>query len=240
MQSNGRPLIVDSMSSLSTENVSRIVVVVRRPVIQARCGNTSNFERLFDVLGADRCSKLDFLYAEDQTMDAAETVAMAIESKAINGPIFIKDADNDYAHSVVSGNYITFTSVIGDSSAIDTKERVLRPDLVDAARKSYVSFIYDNVISNVAYGSSISSNFCCGGWGFLRASDFLAATATLRSLLQTSGLTTESGIAREVKVVDVLWQLVCEDHCFFGLKVSGYKDWGSQAAWLAAISNIRY
>jgi hypothetical protein len=41
-------------------------------------------------------------------------------------------------------------------------------------------------------------------------------------------------------VVDVLWQLVLEDHLFFGLKASDYKDWGSQAAWLAAISKVRY
>ncbi|KAK4996100.1 hypothetical protein LTR66_004214 [Elasticomyces elasticus] len=115
LNSNGRPLIVDSISSLSIRDVTRIVVVVWRPIIEARCGNTNSFERLFDVLGPDRCSKLDFLYVEDQTIDAAETVTMAIKSKAINGSIFIKDADSDYAHSVVTGNYITFTSVIGDS-----------------------------------------------------------------------------------------------------------------------------
>jgi hypothetical protein len=37
----------------------------------------------------------------------------------------------------------------------------------------------------------------------------------------------------------VVWQLVCEGHLFFGLKVDGYKDWGSQGAWLASL-NARF
>jgi hypothetical protein len=32
-----------------------------------------------------------------------------------------------------------------------------------------VSFSYDNIISNIAYGSFVSSQFCCGGWSFISA-----------------------------------------------------------------------
>ena len=105
-------------------------------------------------------------------------------------------------------------------------------------RKSYVSFVYDNVVSNVAYGSFLSSNFCSGGWGFLNAKLFLGAAKTLRSLLHTSGLES-AGKLSELRVVDVLWQLVSEGHLFFGLEVSDYQDWGSEAAWLASL-NVRY
>jgi hypothetical protein len=228
-------VIVDSISNVVMSNVSRIIIVVMRATVEASCGSTADFERLFTVLGKEKYTKLDFLYAEHQTADAVETVALAITTKGIRGPIFIKDADNDFSHTIFGGNYVTFTSIVGGAEMNNTKERALRPDLVDAAKKSYLSFSYDNVISNVAYGSLLSSNFCCGGWGFLRASDFLSSAATLRGQLQTSGLTTELEKPSELKVMDVLWHMALEGHLFFGIKASDYKDWGSQAAWLAAI-----
>ena len=137
---------------------------------------------------------------------------------------------------VFNGNYITYTSLVRNEAETGGP-LFLRPDLVDAVHKSYVTFFYDNVVSNVSYSSFLSSDFCCGGWGFLKAEDFLNAAETLRKLLQSSGLKKKEGSeAGELRVVDVVWQLVCEGHLFFGLKVDGYKDWGSQGAWLASLS----
>jgi hypothetical protein len=182
---------------------------------------------------------MQFLYSSTQSGDAVETVALAIQEANIRGPIFIKDADNDFAHSVVDGNYVTFASIVRDDApGMHHSQRFLRPDLVDAVRKSYVSFVYDNVVSNVAYGSFLSSNFCSGGWGFLSAEIFLGAATALRSLLRTSGLESPDKLS-ELRVVDILWQLASEGHLFFGLKVTGYQDWGSEAAWLASL-NVRY
>ncbi|KAF2395651.1 hypothetical protein EJ06DRAFT_266508 [Trichodelitschia bisporula] len=239
LNGNGRPIIVNSIANLDVSNVSRIVLVVLRPLIESQCGSTTAFERLFDALPATTRSKLDFLYAPTQSPDAVETVAYAIREANILGPLFIKDADNDFAHCVVDGNYVTFTSIVRDDVVgMHAAQRFLRPDLVDAVRKSYVSFVYDNVVADVAYGSFLSSNFCCGGWGFLSAELFVHAAGTLRALLSTSGL--ETGCrASELRVVDVLWHLASEGHLFFGLKVNEYRDWGSEAAWLASL-NVRF
>jgi hypothetical protein len=238
LNANGRPLIVDCLSNLITTNVSRIVIVVLRAVIEERCGSTQAFESMFRVLGPETAPKLAFYYADQQSSDAVDSVTQAIRGMNIQGSIFIKDADNDFAHTVFNGNYITFASLVRDDQAGGPV--FLRPDLVDAVRKSYVSFFYDNVISNVSYSSFLSSDFCCGGWGFLKAEDFLDATHKLRTLLKSSGLMKNAGSdAGDLRVVDIVWQLVCEGHLFFGLKVDGYKDWGSQGAWLASL-NARF
>ena len=238
LNANGRPLIVDCLSNLITTNVSRIVIVVLRAVVEERCGSTYAFESMFKVLGAEKFKLLSFHYADQQSSDAVESVTQAIDSLNIRGSIFIKDADNDFAHTVFNGNYVTFSSLVRDDQA--GVPLFLRPDLVDAVRKSYVSFFYDNVISNVSYSSFHSSDFCCGGWGFLKADDFMDASEKLRALLKSSGLTRKAGSdAGDLRVVDIVWQLVCEGHLFFGLKVDEYRDWGSQGAWLASL-NARF
>ena len=218
--------------------------MVLRRVVETRCGSTEAFERLFSVLGDDKKQKLHFLYTDEHTSDAVETVTYAIEAANISGPIFIKDADNDFTHAIVGGNYVTHTSIVKEKirpsfnglNGNSNNNNFLRPDLVDAVKKSYVSFLYDNVVSNVAYGTFLSSTFCCGGWGFLQAKEFVKAAKTLRGLLRTSGLKKEAGSeAGELRVMDVMWQLICEGHLFFGLEVEDYRDWGSEAAWMATI-----
>jgi hypothetical protein len=106
-----------------------------------------------------------------------------------------------------------------------------------------VSFSYDNIISNVAYGSFVSSQFCCGGWSFISAQDFLAAATKLRA-----GINKDIGMKKldvatssrvNLKVLDVLWQLVCDGQLFFGVSVVEYEDWGSKMAWEAHKSRGR-
>jgi len=42
-----------------------------------------------------------------------------------------------------------------------------------------------------------------------------------------------------LKVLDVLWQLVCDGQLFFGVSVVEYEDWGSKMAWEAHKSRGR-
>jgi hypothetical protein len=98
-----------------------------------------------------------------------------------------------------------------------------------------VSFSYDNIINNIAYGSFVSSQFCCGGWSFISAEAFVAAATKLRSSIQGADVgAANAGPSRgTLKVLDILWQLVCDGHLFFGAKVGAYEDWGSKLAWEA-------
>ena len=235
-QSSGRHLIVDCISSLDFRSASTIIVAVPEPLVLHHCGSKSAFEALFSSLPPSTVSKLRFHYAITPTIDAVDTVTSIISALSITGPIFIKDADNDFAHSVDVGNYLTYLSIVKDQDPL-APEWNGRPDLIDATKKSYVSFSYDNIVSNVAYGSFVSSQFCCGGWSFFSAEDFVAAAMKLRNSIQCGdfGATNGKGSSSRgsLKVLDILWQLVCDGHLFFGAKVSEYEDWGSRTAWEA-------
>jgi hypothetical protein len=244
-QSSGHPLIVDSISSLDFRNVSTIVIAVLESLILQHCGTKSHFESLFSSLPPSTISLLRFHYAKTPTLDAVNTVTSTIASLSITGPIFIKDADNDFAHCIDIGNYLTCLSIVKNHShtpsslsASSAQRWDGRPDLIDATHKSYVSFSYDNIISNIAYGSFVSSQFCCGGWSFISAQDFLAAATKLRAAIKGADIGAvsggkEGGTRGSLKVLDVLWQLVCDGQLFFGVSVVEYEDWGSRMAWVA-------
>ncbi|KAJ3164516.1 hypothetical protein HK101_000429 [Irineochytrium annulatum] len=247
LQPNGRPLIVDCIHSLSCDKASRIIVAVRRSLVLDHFCSEAQFEKLFDILRPEKRSRLHFHYSTHQTHDTVETVSNVIREKNVQGPIFIKDADNDFSHPVEAGNYVTFLNVVREESnnapvtpgekavASLLPERESRPDLIDATRKSYVSFSYDNIVSNIAMKSFISSQFCCGGWSFLEASHFVSGASKLRGLLggvQLGGEVAQSSLVK-LRVMDVMWQLMCEGHLFFGAKVTEYDDWGSVSAWTA-------
>lgn len=233
---------MDCISNLVVDRVSSIVVAVVKPLVELSCGTTAAFEELFRSLGEEKYRKLRFLYAEEMTQDAVETVTLAINTFNIRGPVFIKAADNSFVHSVDIGNYVSVSGTLQDRVPIKFSEQgSFHPNLIDATEKNFVSFLYDNVVSNIAHKSFVSSQFCCGGWAFLEAADFLSAAGSLRSLLQsarsTSGRTSGSdgGDAESrLGIVDAVWLLMSQGHFFFGARVSAYDDWGTRAAWMAS------
>jgi hypothetical protein len=236
MQPSGRQLIVDSIYSLDLSHVRAVIIAVPEHLILDHCVSRYKFEDLFLVLPKSTVAKLRFFYATTSTVDAVDTATSIITSLSITGPIFIKDADNDFKHLVDIGNYLTYLPIIRDQSPTGQSLKLdTRPDLVDATRKSYVSFSYDNIISNIAYGSFVSSQFCCGGWSFLSAEVFVNTATALRDSIRSgtkgSANGDVGGTRENLKILDVLWQLLCDDHLFFGAKVSDYKDWGSCLAW---------
>ena len=215
------------------------------------CDSLAAFEKLFDTLGPDRRSKLEFYYSEQKTRDVIDTVTAVIQKYEVSGSIFVKDANNNFAHSVDAGNYTAFLSIVKEENPIRSsnprshnrsyskgdlrplQKRDLRPDLIDATKKSYVSFSYDNIVSNISHASFVSSQFCCGGYGFLSAADFLASAQKLRSALQAADIELSPSTSGGLKIIDVIWEMICQGHLFFGAKVSEYDDWGSLAAWTA-------
>ncbi|MCJ1371088.1 hypothetical protein MMC20_002303 [Loxospora ochrophaea] len=235
MNQNGRPLIVDCISNLAVDRVSSIIVAVLKPFVELSCGTTAAFEELFRSLGEEKYQKMRFYYAKDLTQDAVETVTLAINAFNIRGPVFVKAADNGFVQSVDIGNYLSVSGVLRDQSPIEILGHGFRPGLMDVTSKNFVSFFYDNVISNIAHKPFVSSQFCCGGWAFLKAEDFLSATKTLRSLLQNARSISSSSDARSpLHIVDAVWQLMSQGHIFFGAKASAYDDWGTQATWMVS------
>ena len=230
-----------------------MIIAVPKSLILQHCDNSAAFEKLFDSLGPEKRNKLEFFYSEQKTRDVIDTVTAVIQQRNVSGSIFVKDANNNFAHSVDAGNYTAFLSIVKEENPIRSsnhrshhrsyskgdlrplQKRDLRPDLIDATKKSYVSFSYDNIVSNISHASFVSSQFCCGGYGFLSATEFLSSAQRLRTALQAADidLLPPPRKGGGLKIIDVIWQMICEGHLFFGAKVSEYDDWGSLAAWTA-------
>ncbi|GAM87620.1 hypothetical protein ANO11243_056470 [Dothideomycetidae sp. 11243] len=221
------PLVVRSVAGLATENVSSIVLAVEKQVILRECGSTEAFERLFDDLDSRKHGLLEFYYSEDQTSDVIETVLAVQAALDIAGAVFIKDADNDFTFSIEAGNYMTLVNLVSGNQSNNN-----RSSIADATHKSYVGSTYDNVISNLAYGSFVSSRFACGGWGFVDMADFVrAATDVRRSLSLAKSLVPASSPGDvKLQVADIIWKLIVEGTLFFGIEVSDYADWGCPQA----------
>lgn len=226
---------MDCISNLDVDRVSSIIVAVVESLVEVSCGTTAAFEELFRSLGEEKYQKMRFHYAESTTQDAVETVALAINAFNVRGPVFVKAADNNFVQSVDIGNYLSVSGVLKDQLPIRSLGHAFRPDLVDVTNKNFVSFFYDNVVSNIAHKSFVSSQFCCGGWAFLKATEFLSATKILRSLLQNArSISCGGGAETPLRIVDAVWQLMSQGHVFFGARVSAYDDWGSRAAWMVS------
>ncbi len=224
---------------MGTNRVSKIIVAISKALVEEHYGDISTFETLFDVLDSEKRSKIQCSYFEEETNDVIHTITELIKRYVVSGPIFIKDADNAFTHAIDAGNYATFLKIVRDdthvtraSSSPTRSKRHLRPDLIDATKKSYVSFSYDNLVSDISHGSFISSQFCCGGYAFMSAEAFLQSASNLRASVQAASLETDLMDVR-LRVVDIIWRMLCEGHLFFGAEVTDYDDWGSPAAWNA-------
>ncbi|PNS13754.1 DNA polymerase epsilon subunit B [Sphaceloma murrayae] len=229
---DGIPLIVRCFSRVGVANVKAIIIAVERALILETCGTESAFERLFDDHQTHRTKLLHFFYSDKPTRDVVETVLCAQSAYQVRGPIFIKDADNDFAVDVEPGNYLTLVDLASPrrsaEGTISSKHET--PEISDATHKSYVAFNYDNIVSNLAYGSVFSSKFCCGGWGFLSAADFTAAASKVRSAVclaqQLLKCNEAEGVESRLQVVDVVWHIITHGALVFGIEVDDYVDWG--------------
>jgi len=108
-----------------------------------------------------------FKFLDNPTRTQAETIYNTIVEYNIEGPIFIKDADNT---CVVSNE------IKGNSVLVYPLEKT---PLVDPQHKSYVSVDDQNFVVNIIEKRVVSNLFNCGGYSFSDAAYFKEAYETL-------------------------------------------------------------
>lgn len=107
--------------------------------------------------------KFIFSFVKYPTASQAETVYNEIKMHNIEGPIFIKDADN---------MCVIDKEVKGNTVLVYPLENT---PIVDPQHKSYISIDDQNFITNIIEKRIISNLFNCGGYGFKNANDFVEA-----------------------------------------------------------------
>lgn len=140
----------------------------------------------------------------EPTRSQPETVAAAVRALALRGPFFIKDCDNRFS-----------CRPAGNAVAVVRLGEVGR---VDPAGKSYAVLGPGGGVERLVEKRVVSDSFCCGGYGFSDAREYLSA---YRRLAGRDGL----------YVSDVVNEMAARGARFKAVPASGYSDWGTLKEW---------
>lgn len=187
---SGKLMIQKALTGLSG-NYEKIYLVVNKMI----CADFSKQE-LKNIMSHYR--NVEIVVLQHQTSSQVETVAEAIKVCGLEGPIYIKDTDNYFETEVCPGNYVSTYSLDGGGVAYEGK--------------SYVKCEGED-ITEIVEKKVISSTFCCGGYSFSSALQFLFYSTN------------------ELYISDVIKEMMKRGIEFKFKMVDGYIDWGDLEAW---------
>lgn len=151
-------------------------------------------------------SKSVFTFLDKETASQPETIVECLRVNNIVGPIFIKDCDNYFSTNVPDEeNVVCYCDLNEETETV-------------AANKSYLTIDLKGVIKNIVEKKIISSTFCCGGYGFKLAQQFIKSYEKL------------SPLGLSLFVSDIVFDLMFHD-TFYGVKAGEYQDWGTLKDW---------
>jgi 2-C-methyl-D-erythritol 4-phosphate cytidylyltransferase len=197
----GKMMINAAISSFNLKNVKQVVVGVLDEHLK-KYKIKLGLEKSFKDLGVP--VKLAIL--KNETLSQPETVCNIIELLNLTGPIFVKDADNQFSHTPGLGNYVT----VADINKINV---ISKP-----ASKSYVSYDENGILNNIVEKKIISEYYCTGGYSFSSANSFINTFKKIEN--------------ENLYVSHVIFeQMLNEDMNFTMSEVENVKDWGTINDW---------
>ncbi len=199
---NGKLMIEESVSKINCRFFKKVFVVALKSHILEYC----NKKLLISSLKKNISTNLELVELEKPTSCQAETVVALIKKKKIDGPILIKDCDNQFS---INDRFLK--KINNSVYAIDINTQ----ELIDAKNKSYIEKnVYNNII-NIVEKKIISDFFCCGAYGFKSAKSFLS---NANFLLKTS---------KDVYISHVILRMLLNGKQFKYNEAHKYLDWGT-------------
>lgn len=152
--------------------------------------------------------KTKILLLDKPTKNQPETISKAIEKYKLRGGIFIKDSDNYFKFdSKYKNNFV----VVSDLHKLSK---------INASNKSYVNIGIKNTVSNIVEKKIIGNLFCCGGYYFKEAKDFLSV---YKELSKTND---------NLYISHIIYQMLLNKQIFFAEEATNYIDWGTLEDWM--------
>lgn len=226
-------MLVECMRQLELVQVDRVYIALSHVLVTNAGLDPEAILGWFDDLPCQAAAKIALVLFNKPTRDVVETVSLVIDIAGISGAIFVKDADNTFATTIRPANCITTLNLASLSN---------NSDVYNMDRKSYATFIYDNVLANVYENSYLSSVICVGGYGFSSARSFMNSSASLRDSVCRQDAVARSdktNNSARLKISDVVFRQLLGGAVFFGLSCTDYSDWGSMEAWTAYMRSFR-
>jgi hypothetical protein len=194
---DGKLMIEKAVEKLNMSDFTRVVVVCLREHIDAYLTH-STLDLIISGLGH---SNVDVCVLDQPTSSQSQTVALALKQKMVTGSFFVKDCDNMFEVRWGGGNEIA----VLDLNSVG---------LIDAKNKSYVNSDALGNISNIVEKQVISNYFCCGGYGFRSAEEFLAHYSAIES-------------KNEIFISHVIYSMLLAEISFRMMQAGHYVDWGT-------------
>lgn len=203
---NGNLMIQECIKGLDLNNITNIYICFLKEHIDKFC-NGYDMKNLFSFTKKN----IHILIINEYTKSQSETIYKILENFNINGPIFIKDCDNYFTHTITKGNYIC-------SLYIDNNNSVN-----ELYNKSFIEINYANEIINISEKQIISNKICVGGYSFTDANIFKQYFNKCINIINIS--------KKELYISHIIHSLLLEKYIFFVNKIEKYIDWGTQKEW---------
>lgn len=233
-QPSGALMVVDALRALDLTYVSHIVVGLLEEHVQKYCGGDvqailSAFE---DGVPGLREIKISIVVIEKETVDQVQTIECILAAANVQGPIFLKDCDNQFACAVPALDGVATLAITRETEST----------VSNVASKGYVSVNpQTNQLTSIVEKSIISNTFCIGGYSFLSAADFLARVAHARHLQILGNATAAQGA--ELAVSDIIWLKMVDPSVttppFVSIPARNYEDWGTLPTWRAYCDSFK-
>jgi choline kinase len=194
---DGKLMLEKAVERLSMLDYDRVVVVCLREHLDEYLSQDS-LEKLLSGIGH---ASIDLCVLDNATSSQSETVALALEKSKVSGAFFVKDCDNMFSVRWSGENEIAVVDLNNFG-------------LLDAKNKSYVIADTLGNVSNIVEKQVISNFFCCGGYGFSSAEDFIFHFRSIES-------------EEEVYISHVIFSMLMGGHQFKINIAESYVDWGT-------------
>lgn len=193
----GKLVIEKVLENIKADQFERVIFVTLKE-FEGKYFNVSILQKIFEKIG-----NIEILLLEDRTSSQTETVVKAIQKENIVGPIFIKDCDNYFSVDHNPGqNEVAFVSYV------DLGE--------DPRGKSFIKLDQFSNVAEIVEKKIISENFCCGGYAFKSAAEFI----------KFHGLANPH-FDGECYVSNVIFQMLLVGELVQGVQASNYVDLGT-------------
>lgn len=193
----GKLVIEKVFESINTEKFERVVFVTLKE-FEGRYFSLSILQEIFDKIG-----NIEILLLDERTSSQTDTVLKAIQQGNITGPIFIKDCDNYF-----SVNHDPGQNEVSYVSYVELGE--------DPRGKSFVKLDQFSNVVEIVEKKIISENFCCGGYAFKSATEFV-------KFLEVANPHSDG----ECYVSNVIFEMLLAGELVQGVQASNYVDLGT-------------
>ncbi len=157
---NGEIMIERSIIGLNVENVNEIVFIALKSQIDSYDISLDFFRKSI----SEKIKKdipINFEILGEPTNSQPTTIYRYLIKKKEDFPFFVKDCDNYFNYQPEVSNSVAYIP-------LESLDNIANP-----GSKSYLRFDKFGEIQQIAEKEIISSNFCCGGYGFNSSKEFI-------------------------------------------------------------------